>query len=31
MSILEKIFGVEENNYHINWDTLEIKLNTNKK
>ena len=30
-TILEKIFGVEENNYHINWDTLEIKFNTSKK
>jgi hypothetical protein len=29
MKILELIFGKEEQDYHVNWDKLEIKLNTN--
>lgn len=29
MKILELIFGKEEKDYHVNWDTLEIKRNTN--
>jgi hypothetical protein len=29
MKLLELIFGKEEQDYHVNWDTLEIKRNTN--
>ena len=31
MKIFELIFGKEENDYHVNWDTLEIKRNINYK